>query len=147
MFSQLFQLQERFDEDPSIVNYVALRRFAPGCDTEVFLFAGLDPFGVLGQELEKVGLNRVLVSGALGGNDRDIDELCLQLLERLIERKRLEAMGANASAKSRQVHFRRPRELLDRFDGRGSSARWHGAKTIPRLARSRTARWGKHRNL
>lgn len=94
MLSQLFQLQERFDEDPSIVNYVALRRFAPGYDTEVFLFAGLDPFGALGQELEKAALDRVLVCGALGGNDRDIDELCLQLMERLIERKQLEVMGA-----------------------------------------------------
>ena len=93
-FSCLMQLEERFDEDPSIENYVALRRFAPRFDTEIHRFAGVDPLQALGQGLEQAGLDRQLVCGALGGNDRDIDELCLQLMERLIERKRLEADGA-----------------------------------------------------
>jgi hypothetical protein len=92
-FSQLMQLQTQFDEDQSIESYVALRRFAPGCDTEIHQFAGVDPLQALGQELEQAGLDRALVCGALGGDDRDIDELCLQLMEGLIGRKRLEARG------------------------------------------------------
>ena len=39
-------------------------------------------------------MDRALVGGAFGGNDHDMDELCLQLLERLIDRKRLEKEGA-----------------------------------------------------
>jgi hypothetical protein len=35
----------------------------------------------------------VLICGVLDGDDREMDELCLQLLERLIERKRLVAEG------------------------------------------------------
>jgi hypothetical protein len=91
--SQFFQLQERFDEDPSIENYVALRRFAPGCDTEIYRFAGVDPLRSLESDLKKFGLDPVLICGVLDGDDREMDELCLQLLERLIERKRLVAEG------------------------------------------------------
>ncbi len=92
-FSKLKRLEGQFDEDPSIENYVALRRFAPRWDMEIYRFAGVDPRQALGHDLEQAGLDSLLVCGALGGHDRDIDELCLQLMERLIERKRLEADG------------------------------------------------------
>jgi hypothetical protein len=90
---ELKAFEERFEEDASIENYVALRRFAPGIDTEIYRFANVDPLQFLDDKLQNVGLNRSLIRGALGGDDRDIDELCLQLMERLIERKRLEAQG------------------------------------------------------
>jgi hypothetical protein len=92
VFPELNRLQERFDENPSIENYVALRRLG-GWDTEIYRFAGVDPLRTLGDELQRAGLARALVCGALGGDYRDIDELCLQLMERLIDRKRLEANG------------------------------------------------------
>jgi hypothetical protein len=76
--SQIFQLQERFDEDTSIENYVALRRFAPGCDMEIYRFAGVDPLRSLESDLKKFGLDPVLVCGVLDGDDREMDELCLQ---------------------------------------------------------------------
>lgn len=89
--SQLLELQDRFDEDPSIENYVALRRFAPGCDMEIDQFARIDPLRSLAADLKKFGLDPVLVCGVLDGDDREMDKLCLQLLERLIERKQLVA--------------------------------------------------------
>ncbi len=92
-FRQVMRLQERFDKDPSIENYVALRRSSWGWDAEVHRFAGVDPFQALGPELERAGLDRGVVCGALGGDHHDIDELCLQLMERLIDRKHLEAKG------------------------------------------------------
>jgi hypothetical protein len=92
-FRQWTRLHDRFNDDPSIENYVALRRFQGRVDTDIYRFAGVDPFQALGEDLEQAGLDRALVCGALGGDDRDIDELCLQLMERLIERKRLEAQG------------------------------------------------------
>lgn len=91
---RLALLQEDFHADPSIENYVALRRFAWGYDTEIQRFVEVDPLQALGHDLERAGLDRALVCGALGGDDRDIDELCLQLMERLIERKCMEARGA-----------------------------------------------------
>jgi hypothetical protein len=91
-FPGLIRLQELFDEDPSIENYVRLRRLWR-VDTEIYRFADVDLVQKLGDDLERANLTRALVHGALGGDDREIDELCLQLMERLIERKRLEANG------------------------------------------------------
>jgi len=92
-FRLFMRLHERFEEDPTIENYVALRRSFIRCDTEIHRFASVDPMQGLGQDLEQAGFDRSLVCGALGGDDRDIDELCLQIMERLIERGRLAAKG------------------------------------------------------
>ena len=79
-----------FDEEPSIENYVALRRSFPGGDTEIYQLAEVDPRQAEAFELdlERARLTHTIVRGALSGDDRDIDELCLQLMERLIERRR-----------------------------------------------------------
>jgi hypothetical protein len=91
--SRLKSLQESFQKEPSIDNYVALRRYAPRVDEEIYRFAAVEPLTFLSHELERLGLNSWLVCGALDGNDRDADELCLQILERIISRNQLEAQG------------------------------------------------------
>jgi hypothetical protein len=146
-FSQLVQLQERFDEDPSIENYVSLRRICGGWDTEIHRFAGVDPLQALGNELERAGLARALVCGTLGGNDRDIDELCLQLMERTDRTQTVGDEWGNASARSRQWHFGRSCRSLDYCDDGSSSTGRPRTKGISRLAGSGTARRGEHRNL
>src|ERR1700737_597029 len=87
-------LDARFDEDPSLENYVALRR-SGGLDTQIHRFVQVDPLQIrtLRADLERSQISPALVIGALGGHERDIDELCLQLMERLIERRRLERKG------------------------------------------------------
>jgi hypothetical protein len=92
-FDDFWALEQRFEAEPTIENYVALRRSFIRCDTEIHRFAGVDPMQALGHDLEQAGFDRSLVCGALGGDDRDIDELCLQIMERLIERRRLAAKG------------------------------------------------------
>lgn len=89
------RLQNRFDEDDSIENYVALRRAYPGCDTEIHRLAEVDPLNseTFGLELDRAGIARTLVIGALGGDSHEIDELNLQLMEKLIERRKLEKEG------------------------------------------------------
>ena len=89
------RLSGRFDEEPSIENYVALRHSFPRGDTEINQLAKVDPGRAEAFELdlERASLSRTLVRGALGGDDRDIDELCLQLMERLIERRAREGRG------------------------------------------------------
>ncbi len=89
------RLSGRFDEEPSIANYVALRRSFPGGDSEIHQLAVVDPGQAEAFELdlERARLSRALVRGALGGDDRAIDELCLQLMERLIERRAREGRG------------------------------------------------------
>jgi hypothetical protein len=127
-FFKLMQLQARFDEDPSIENYIAFRRFAPGCDTEIYRFAGVDPLQFLGQELKNGRLDRWLVCGALGGDDRDVDELCLQLMERLTAA----AMTATLLA---ERHFRRSCRSFDCCDDGSSSTALAGTEIITCRAR------------
>ena len=89
------RLIARFDEEPSIENYVALRRSFPRGDTEIYQLAEVDPRQAEAFELDldRARLAHTLVRGALSGDHRDIDELCLQLMERLIERGKLEGRG------------------------------------------------------
>jgi len=94
-WTEFQRLIGRFDEKPSIENYVALRRSFPMGDTEIHQLAEVDPGQAEAFELdlERARLSRTLIRGALGGDDRDIDELCLQLMERLIERHAREGRG------------------------------------------------------
>jgi hypothetical protein len=94
-WAEFQRLIGRFDKDPSIENYVALRRSFPGGDTTIHQLAEVDPRQAEAFELdlERAQLAHALVRGALSGDDRDIDELCLQLMERLIERRELEGRG------------------------------------------------------
>lgn len=82
-------------QEPSIENYVALRRSFPRGDIEIHQLAEVDPgqAEVFELVLERAGLSRTLVRGALAGDARDIDELCLQLMERMIERRAREGRG------------------------------------------------------
>ena len=94
-WTEFQRLIGRFDEEPSIENYLALRRSFPRGDIEIHQLAEVDPGQAEAFELdlERARLNRTLVRGALGGDARDIDELCLQLMERLIERRAREGRG------------------------------------------------------
>jgi hypothetical protein len=87
------QLLDKFTEEPTPDNYVALRRYAPNVDIEIAKAGEIDPLRVTGDALKSAGIDLMLVRGALGGDDRDIDHLCLGLIESLIERRKLEADG------------------------------------------------------
>ena len=94
-WTEFQRLIGRFGEERSIENYVALRRSFPWGDIEILQLAEVDPGQAEAFELdlERARLSRTLVRGALSGDARDIDELCLQLMERLIERRAREGRG------------------------------------------------------
>jgi len=62
---------------------------------EIHRYAGVDPLNseTFGLDLDRAGIARTIVIGALGGDSRDIDEFNLQLMERLIEHGKLEKEG------------------------------------------------------
>jgi hypothetical protein len=68
---------------------------SPRGDTTIHQLAEVDPRQAEAFELdlERARLTHTLVRGALSGDDREIDELCLQLMERLIERRALQGKG------------------------------------------------------
>jgi hypothetical protein len=86
--------RQEFLKHASIRNYVRFRRNWPGEQVSVVRLG--DPLAVisLGAELRNVGLDDSLVSPVPHGSSQKIDELCLQLLEKLIERGEREEAGA-----------------------------------------------------
>jgi len=78
-----------YEKEPTLANYLSLRREFPGGDIEPSTLMDFDVFLFsVRKELEKHGIDAMLVCDAMDGDDRAIDELSLVLMERLIERDR-----------------------------------------------------------
>jgi hypothetical protein len=133
--SQFFQLQERFDEDPSIENYVALRRFAPRCDTEIYRFAGVDPLRSLESDLKKFGLDPMLVCGVLDGDDRETP-----VVGAIDRAEAIGGRGDDPIAKSLQGGFGRSHRSFDCCHVGSDATKRRGPQTLFRLACKRAAR-------
>jgi hypothetical protein len=91
--AEFSELSRSYKSNPTIENYVALRRKHPKETIEVAVTGGLD--WLFGNEriLEQFGISADLVAGTLDADPRAISELSLQLLELIIERKRAERAG------------------------------------------------------
>jgi hypothetical protein len=91
-------LVEAYVKEPSIKNYVHLRRayylrgayYRANAVAQTFIDFNEH---TIEKELRQYGMEPLLVSEALEGNDRQIDELSLRLMEKLIERDKLAKEG------------------------------------------------------
>ncbi len=92
-FEDFQRLADEFAENPSLEEYVELRRRIPRADVEMARFAGLEPLLSMREELERHQISPYIVCDVLDGDDRQIDELSLQIMEALIERAKLEKSG------------------------------------------------------
>jgi hypothetical protein len=90
-WEKILQMTEQFYEDPSAENYLAIRRLVSRYDIVASHFSVVDWPDTLG--LEGSGLDPSLLSAALSGDEHIMDDLCIKLLEGLIERKQLAANG------------------------------------------------------
>ena len=80
-----------YKENPSIENYVKLRRLNPEGEIEVTVVeANLD---AMLPELKKYGIDAPLFAGLFDGDPDSISEVSLLLMERLAERKELSKTG------------------------------------------------------
>jgi hypothetical protein len=93
-WSHFQKLAEAYERAPTLVDYVRIRRTFGVSGIDPGIFTAFDPFIVVKEEFQKFGINAALVSGALDGDGREIDELALQLIERLVEREKIEKGGA-----------------------------------------------------
>jgi hypothetical protein len=82
-----------YKNDPSIENYVKLRRENPDGEIEVAVIGGADQLFYMENELRKFGIDPALVAGAMDADNAAIGELSLQLMEKLIETRQLERAG------------------------------------------------------
>ena len=87
------ELSEAFEANPTIANYVKLRRSNPNKEIEVAISGGLDWLLANENTLEKHGIEPRLFAKTLDANLQAISELCLQLLEKITERENAEAAG------------------------------------------------------
>jgi hypothetical protein len=87
------KLAAAYEEEPTLENYLRLRRDIPEAEIDVGLFGGLDQVEILDGELHKHGIAPELVVGSLDAYEPDIDELSLRLMECLVARSKLPKEG------------------------------------------------------
>ncbi|MBK8158772.1 MAG: hypothetical protein IPK59_08440 [Rhodospirillaceae bacterium] len=100
----LNELKEIFREDGSLESYLLIRRSFPNQKVEVGRFGGVDPFLVMRAELEEHGVVPTLILGVMDGDEVQIDELALRIMEWLVVR--------SALIKSGQTHLKIKREAV-----------------------------------
>lgn len=103
-------LSKAFKAEPSIENYVKLRRSNPTGEIEIAILGGIDPMFYMEDKLRRYGIDVQLVLGAMDADPDAISELSLQLMEKIIEARQLAQAG--------QTHLVRrglavPEKLID----------------------------------
>ena len=87
------ELSQAYKANPTIANYVELRRKYPKALIEVATSKSMDWLLSNGKTLEAFGIPPNLVAGCLDATPSNIQELSLLLIENMIERDRLESEG------------------------------------------------------
>jgi hypothetical protein len=98
MFKKIIVAYRR---EPTIENYSRVRRQFPEVEIEIALFGGLDSLFSLEKEFQEQGIDPQLVAAILDGDEPSIDELCLQLIERLVAREKISKRGPGHIQKRR----------------------------------------------
>src|ERR1051326_4561398 len=88
------ELSKAFKSDPTIQNYVRLRRQHPTEVVEIAISGALEWLFANEDTLAQVNISPNLVASVLDADEQAISELSLLLMERLIERDDAERAGA-----------------------------------------------------
>ena len=89
---QLYKFElvvNEYSRNPTIENYLRVRREFPEVEIEIAEFAGVPSLFALREEFENQGIDPRLVAGCLSANEPAIDALCLRLMELLVEREKI----------------------------------------------------------
>jgi hypothetical protein len=86
-------LTKAYKSNPTIENYVRMRRESPDVEIEVSVTGGLDWLFANEQLLRDIGAEPQWFASALDANPEAISKLSLHLLERIVERKLAEGAG------------------------------------------------------
>ena len=90
---KLIELEKAYKADPSIENYVRLKRSNPDFEFGVAVIGGMEWFFANKENFEAIGIKPEIAVGILDADFDCITEVCLVLMELLIERKRLGDAG------------------------------------------------------
>jgi len=103
-------LTKSYKENPSIENYLKIRREHPGAEIEIAVIGGMEQLFFMEPELRRFGINPNLVASVMDANEKAISEMALQLLEKLVERNRkLKAGETHVSRRGTAI----PDKLVD----------------------------------
>lgn len=124
------EITKEYKANPTIENYVMLRRASPSAELEVSVIGGFDAMFFMREELSQHGIDPHLLSGILDADEDAMNEISLRLMEKMIEARQIQKSG--------ETHLIRrglaiPERLIDwviccSLD----SLSWNDNPTIPR---------------
>lgn len=82
-----------YKENPTIENYVRLRKENPEAEIEISVLGGIDALFAMQEELQRFGFDPNEIPAVLDADPEAISALSLNLLERLVEAKNLAKSG------------------------------------------------------
>lgn len=87
------EITKIYKADPSIENYVRLRRGNPEAEIEVSTVGGFDSMFYMREELARYDIDPELLGGILDADQDAISEMALRLMEKIIEAREIAADG------------------------------------------------------
>jgi hypothetical protein len=93
----------RYRRDPTIENYLFIRRKFPDVEISVDQFEGTEELFSLDRTFKTQGIDTNLISAAMDGDEPSVDRLCLHLLELLATKRSLPKTGPQHIARRRMA--------------------------------------------
>jgi hypothetical protein len=87
------EISKTFKRNPTIENYVKLRRESPHEEIEIAVTEGIEWLFANANSLRELGIDPEWVASALDANPRAISKVSLHLLEKIIEREHAKSAG------------------------------------------------------
>ncbi|WP_439403206.1 hypothetical protein ACNJYA_15510 [Bradyrhizobium sp. DASA03068] len=87
------EITKKYKADPSIENYVRLRRGDPEAEIEIGTVGGFESMFYMREVLARYGIDPKLLGGILDADQHAISEMALRLMEKLIEAQAIAADG------------------------------------------------------
>ncbi|QGZ94968.1 hypothetical protein [Terricaulis silvestris] len=83
-----------YKQNPTLENYLALRRADPDAEIEVAVLGGIDDLFAVEKELERYGIGaHPLMTGVLDANQAAVSELSLKLMDHIVRARELTENG------------------------------------------------------
>jgi hypothetical protein len=92
-FDDFTRLVVAFRKEPSIENYVTIRKSFPELDIQIAMSGGIDALFSIEEKLREYGIDPGVVASALDGFEPNIDKLCLTLMDLIIARNSISGIG------------------------------------------------------
>jgi hypothetical protein len=87
------EISKAYKKDPSIENYVKLRRKNPDAEIEISVTGGLEALFYMEDEFRRYGIDPDLVLSVMDAEPDAISEISLQLMEKITEARNLTKAG------------------------------------------------------